>query len=158
MWMINHLCGIYKVNVKTKDPNRRAVFDRFAFYTEMVFKCGCLLYFLSMLSYLVYPFYMYLFEREIVTMLPIYLPGIDEATVTGFAATTCYHLTIMILACIAASAVDFLVTMLVINIPIMAMLIEMEVEKLNGAVTCGKELLVKSKMRNILLMHREMTE
>lgn len=159
-WMINKLHDVYKVNATTKDYNRRTLFDRFAFYTEMVFKCGTSLYFLSALSYFVYPIYVYSIKREIITLMPTYLPGIDEGTATGFVIVTCYHIVLLSVAFVSASACDFLFTMLIANTPIMANLIQMEVQQLNDILTSPKidAPLLNTKLRNILLMHREMTE
>lgn len=158
--MINNLYAIYKVNANTKGLRRRTLFDRFAFYTEIVFKCGTLLYFLSILGYFVYPMYMYWFKREIVTLMPTYIPGINERTASGFVIVTCYHVILLVVAFVAATSCDFLFTMLIANTPVMAILIEMEVQQLNEILTSQKTdvPLLKSKFRNILLMHREMTE
>lgn len=158
--MVNKLHAVYKANVNTKVLRRRTLFDRFAFYTEMVFKCGTFLYFLSVVAYFVYPIYMYWFKREIVTLMPIYIAGINEDTASGFVIVSCYHVILLLVAFIAASAVDFLFTMLIVNTPVMAVLIEMEVEELNDILSRRKidVLLMKSKFRNILLMHGEMTE
>lgn len=136
------------------------MFDRFAFYSETVFECGTFLYFLSILAYFVYPISMYWFKREIVTLLPIYIAGINENTASGFVIVTCYHVILLLVAFTAASSVDFLFTMLIANTPVMAILIEMEVEQLNDILTSPKidVLLMKSKFRNVLLMHHEMTE
>lgn len=159
-WMINYLYEIYKTNAATNCGRRASLFNRFAFYTEIVFMCGILLYFLSMVSYFLYPIYMYLFDGEIVTLIPTYFPGINEKSYSGFIILSCYQILLIFLAFIAASACDFLFTMLIVNVPVMAILIEMEVEQLNDILTSQKvdEPLAKSKFRNILLMHREMTE
>lgn len=160
MWMINYLNDIYKVNVASKDKKRSAYFDNFSFYMEIVFKCGTITYFLSAFSYFVNPIYMYWSEGEIVTLLPTYFPGVDEKTVNGFIILTGYHLTLIILALIASTASDFLFTMLIVNTPIMAVLIEMEVEELNTILIekPNDSAMVKFKLRNIFMMHREMTE
>lgn len=159
-WMINYLYDIYKVNAATKDRRRASLFNRFAFYTEIIFKCGSLLYFLSAVTYLVYPFYVYFFEGEIITLVPLYAPAIDEKTLSGFIILTCYHLILMVFTLIGATACDFLFSMLIANTPVLAILIEMEVQQLNDMLTSQKVdvPLMKFKLRNILLMHREMTE
>lgn len=151
---------IYKVNANTKNHMRRTLFDRFAFYTEMIIECGAFLYFLSIISYFVYPIYTYWLKREIITLLPTFMPGIDEGSASGFIIITCYHILLLLVALVAASACDFLFTILIANTPVMATLIEMEVQQLNDILTSQKVdvLLMKSKFRNILLMHREMTE
>lgn len=158
--MINYLYEIYKVNAATKCQKRTSLFNRFAFYTEVVFKCGTLLYLLSISSYFLYPIYMYLFKGEVIVVLSIYFPGVDETTTGGYIFLLCYHITVLVLALIAVSACDFLFTMLIVNTPAMAILIEDEVQQLNGILT-SQEVdvpLMKSKLKNILLMHREMTE
>lgn len=159
-WMINYLYEIYKVNAVTKCEKRASLFNRFAFYTEIVFKCGALLYLLSISAYFLYPIYMYLFKGEVIVVLSIYFPGIDETTAGGYIFLLCYHITVLALAFIAVSACDFLFTMLIVNTPVMATLIEVEVQQLNGILTSAAVdvPLMKSKLRNILLMHREMTE
>lgn len=159
-WMINTMHDVYKVNVKTSVFRRKALFDRFAFYTEIVFKCGTILYGLSVLSYFAYPLYMYLMEKKIVTVMPTYIPGIDEDSVGGFVITTGYHIIVLAFGMIAASACDFLFMMIIVNIPVMAELIKMEVQQLNEILTSEKVdmSLMRYKLRNILLMHREMTE
>lgn len=160
LWIINYLDGIYKVNIASKDKMRLAYFDKFSRYTEIVFKCGTFLYFLSTISFFVNPLYKYCFEQETVTLLPTYFPGIDETTVNGFIILTCYHLLILVLAFIASTASDFLFTMLILNTPIMAVLIASEVKQLNGILD-EKPVdmaMAKFRLRNILLMHREMTE
>lgn len=152
--------GIYKANAATVSRKRALLFSRFAFYTENVFKVGICLYFLSATAFFLYPMHMYLNEGKIVPLAPTYLPGIDEETFSGFIILTCYHIFIIIMAFIAASSCDCTFTMIILNVPIMALLIKMEVEQLNDALTSEKvdKLLVKCKLRNILLMHREMTE
>lgn len=158
--MINYLYEVYKVNAATKCQQRASLFNRFAFYTEVVFKCGTALYLLSISSYFLYPIYTYLFKGEVIVVLSIYFPGIDETTTEGYIFLLCYHIAILVLAFIAVSACDFLFTMLIVNTPAMAVLIEMEVQQLNDILTSGKVDVpsMKSKLRNILLMHREMTE
>lgn len=159
-WMINYVHDIYKINAATKCRQRAELFDRFAFYTEIIFKVGFLLYAVSMLSYFVYPFYMYLFKGEVVALIPTYAPGINEKSFSGFITLTCYHLLLMALAVIAVAACDLLFTMLIANVPVMANLIAMEVQELNEILTSKRvdELRVKFKLRNIFLMRREMTE
>lgn len=157
-WMIYYLHDIYKVNATTKNRRRAAIFDRFAYYTEVIFMCGIILYFLSALFYFLYPIYMYLIERKVVELIPTYFPGIDENTTSGFIMLSCYHGILMVAASIGISCSDLLFTMLIANTPIMANLIEMEVEQLNDYLEVKQSDMIKLKLRNILLMHREMTE
>lgn len=159
-WMINFLHGIYKVNAATNCPRKASLLNRFALYTEIVFYGSVLLYILSGIGYLLYPIYMYVVEGEIVVMIPTYMPGINEETPSGFIVLTCLHLILLIASVIGAAACDIMFTMLIANTPIMANLIKVEVEQLNDALTSEKvdKLLVKFRFRNMLFMHREMTE
>lgn len=136
------------------------MFTRFAFLTEIIFKFGTFLYFVSGIAFLVYPLYMYFFKGELVTINPSYLPGIDETTVKGYIMITIYHIVLLSVAVVGATASDCLFTMLIANTPVLSLLIEMEVEQLNDALASENtdKLLVKSKFRNMLFMHREMTE
>lgn len=135
------------------------MFERFSYYTEAIFRSGMALYFSSISFYFLYPIYMYLTEGKLVAIIPTYLPGINENTTGGFITLSCYHTILLVLSFIGISCSDLLFTMLIANTPIMANLIEMEVKELN---VCLEEKLgdsmIKFKLRNILLMHREMTE
>lgn len=159
-WMINYLHDIYKVNATTKNRARATLFDRYAYYTEGIFKCGVALYFMSVLSYFLYPIYMYVIDGKIVQLLPTYFPGIDEDTINGFIMLSSYHVALLVFSFIGLSACDLLFTMLIANTPIMANLIEMEVEQLNDHLVekLQDDFMIKMKLRNILLMHREMIE
>lgn len=136
------------------------MFNRFAFYTEIVLKIGITLYFLSTVSFYANLIYTYVFEGEIVAPLPTYFPGVDENSIGGFVVLFGYHSLIMFLGFVAASACDFMFTMLIVNIPVMAELIKMEMGRLNDILT-GEKVdapLMKCTLRNIVLMHRGMTE
>lgn len=163
MWTVNYLNDIYKVNVATKDAKRLAYLNQFSNYMEICFKTGMILYSLSTLAFFINPIYMYVFEHKVVTLAPEYVPGIKESTFDGFIILSCYHLVIVVLALVAASASDFLFTMLVISTPVLAVLVKMEVGHLNEALRQGTSdadnvANIKFKFRNILLMHRDMTE
>lgn len=157
---INYLNDIYRVNMASKDKGRLRYFDSYARYTEIVFKCGTFLYLLSTLSYFLNPLYIYWYKQELVTLLPTYVPGIDENSVKGYVILTFYHILLMGLAFIASVAIDFLYTMIIVNTPILAILIEFQVKQLNEFLveTPNDLSMIKFKLRNILLMHREMTE
>lgn len=136
------------------------MFNRFALLTEIILKFGAFLYFSSGIAVFFYPLYMYIFHGELVTLNPTYLPGIDEKTVKGYIMIMIYQTILETVAVIGATASDCLFTMLIANTPVLSLLIEMEVEQLNEALTSDKvdKLLVKTRFRNMLLMHREMTE
>lgn len=120
---------------------------------------GVGLYSLSALSNFIYPLYMYAFEHEVVTIMPTFVPFIDENTRNGYIVLSAFHVASLILGIIACCATDLLFTMITINTPVMASLIEDEVNQLNETVEGEKPqpMLAKVKLRNILLMNRERT-
>lgn len=158
-WMVNYLLKVYKANIDTKPANRRELFDTFSTYTELSFKIGLFLYFLSILSYFVYPIYMYVFESKIVTIIPSYIPGVNENTYGGYAVLSIYHIVLLVLALFGTTASDFLYVMLIINTPVLAVLLSYEVTELNHILTQKKidENDMKHRVQNIILMHREIT-
>lgn len=98
-------------------------------------------------------------KREVVAMMPTYLPGIDEKTTGGFILLSGYHIIVMAFGFFALAGSDFLFTMVVTNTPIMACLAKMEAEQLNEELKNQESAsMIKWRLRNILLMHLEMTE
>lgn len=138
---------------------RAALFHRFSRYTEIIIKGGFVIYFLATLMYFVFPIYMYLAKGELVGMLPSYLPFVDENTTGGYVVLICYHLALMVFGCTGIAGSDFLFTMAIANTPIMSNLVGFEVELLNEELKHKENApMINGRFRNILFMHREMTE
>lgn len=160
LWMIDYLNDIYKVNITVKDRRRLEILERFSFSMELVYKLGVCLYIVAGIAFLLNPIYMYWFRGEIVTLGPTFVPGIDEKTPKGYIAVTCFHLILIVFTVIASAATDFLFTLFVVNTPLLATLFRDEVNHLNLLLkdNAADSILVKFKLRNILLMHREIKQ
>lgn len=112
----------------------------------------------SALLLLPYPIYMYFIEHQKVPVLVLYIPGIDENTEFGFWMLNSLNFMMMILGSFGMSATDIFYALMLCNIPIMARLIEDEINELNEIIeeNITSTPVWKSKFRNILMMHREM--
>lgn len=152
--MIYYLHDIYEINAATKNRKRAEMFDRFYYYTEdwngSIFFIDIFLLFSDL----------HVLDRRVTPR-----NHTDVFTWHQWEHNWRIHYFVMlsyfllVLSFIGISCSDLLFTKLIANSPIMANLIEMKVEELN---VCLEEKLddsmIKFKLRNILLMHREMTE
>lgn len=159
MWLITYLEKIYKANEKTRAASRTRIFHRCSFFMEFAIKYGTILYFLSVLSYYAFALYMYVYEHEFVTLLPNYIPGIDYKTKYGYAIYFAYHSISIFFGFIGTSACDFFFVMITFNTPLLAALISEDIAELNDLLAAPRQdsQRIKYHLRNILMMHREMT-
>lgn len=114
IYFIQHL---FKVHIKTESKVRRALFERFAFYNEILFIVGVMVYCGAAASFFPYSIYMYLFEDKRVPLLSMYIPGIDENTLVGYFTLITLQILLLILAIIGMSACDIMYAMMLANIP-----------------------------------------
>lgn len=160
MTKIYFILYLFKIHIKTKSDFRLALFERFALYNELIFKNGVVIYTGAAASFFPYPAYMYFFENEKVPLLSMYIPGIDETTFTGHMILIMLQVPLLIMAIVGLTSCDIMYAMLIINIPILARIIEDEVNQLNELL--GKESfrthVLRFRFRNLLLVHREMCE
>ncbi|XP_031636823.1 odorant receptor 67d-like [Contarinia nasturtii] len=158
-WVIHFIQKLYKAHIKTKSKERLAFFSNFAFGTEVFFKVITTLYILSVFTFFPYPLYMYYFENEVVTIIPVYLPGVDETQLAGYIILSCYQVLLFILATFGVLACDFFMAIIIISTLIFAKLISLDMAQINDdLLQKNSTLTVKSRLRNILLMHQEMTK
>lgn len=158
--LMNKLVDIYTANSKATSRNRSIVIQKFTNITEIVIKGGLALYVLAGGFYLVNPVYSYYWRNEIVPLLPMYMPFIDENTTIGFSILTSIHLVFVFLAVIGSACTDFMFVMIIVNMPLLSSIFIDNIGELNGFLREEKvdESLVKAKFKNILLLHREFME
>lgn len=146
--------------MKTKSNVRQRLFQKFATYNFYVVFIGIILYALSAIAYLVYPFIMYYLERKFVPLLTIFVPGVDEKTIDGYITLSCIHIIILLVASLGLAGVDLFYAILLVNIPVMSNLVKIECTDLNALLKEKPKLdyLWKQKFKNILLMHLEETK
>lgn len=156
-WLINFIQNLYKIHIKTKSKERLEYFQMFSVNTEILFKMILILYVLSTFTFLPYPIYMYLFKNEIVTMLPLHMPGVDETTFAGYISLSAYHFVSLFLATLGVCACDFFVAIMIVSTLIFAKIITLEMSHIDGDLEeKDSTSIVRGRFRNILLMHQEM--
>lgn len=89
-------------------------FNQFAFFTELLFKGIFITYFVSMSAFPLYPIFIYLVNGELVLMIPIYLPFIDEITPVGYTILIIYQFFVFAFASVGLAAVGFLLAIMII--------------------------------------------
>lgn len=158
--MADFIIDVYKQNTVAVSPHRYSIFERFVKYCELIFKVGLALYILSISLYFIDPMYKYLFENQIVTLLPVYLPKIDEKSNIGYAFYLILHLLMLIFAALASAGSDFIFMMIIANVPALANIFEDSTHDLNRELLKDKDgfLMSRYKFRNILLLHKEIYE
>lgn len=112
------------------------------------------------MSYLIYPFVTYYLERKFVPLVFVFFPGVNEETVNGYITLTCLHIFLLFISSLGLAGVDIFYAVLLVNIPIMSKLIEVECKDLNRilAKNSKRDYLWKQRFQNILLMHLEETK
>lgn len=158
--LMNKLVDIYTANSKTTSRNRSIVIQKFATITKIVIKGGLTLYVLAGCFYLLNPLYSYHWRNEIVPLVPLYMPFIDENTTIGFTILTSIHLVFLALAVIGSACTDFMFVMIIVNMPLLSSIFSDNIGELNAILReeTVDESLVKTKFKNILLLHREFME
>lgn len=97
-WIIRFIQNLYKIHTKTKSHERKKYFNNFAMVTEVLFKVITTLYILSVFTFFPYQIYMYFVKNEVVPIIPIYLPFVDDATLAGYVFLSGFQVVIFFLA------------------------------------------------------------
>lgn len=150
---------LFKLHIKTKSKFRLELFARFANYNDLMVKIGCVLYLGAAASIVPYPVYMYFFRNEKVPFILMFIPGIDENTISGYSILMFSQFFLLIIAILGMSSCDLMYITMISNIPIFARLIEDEINELQNALQMNRcnTPLWKVRFRNLLVMHQEMT-
>lgn len=157
---MDNLIRIFSVNSKNASRDRMMLMRKYAFITELVLKGGFLTYTLAAAFYPIYPIYAYYWNNELIPMIPLFFPFIDEDTKSGFITITSIHFIFVILALISSACTDFMFAMIIVNIPVLSNIFFDNVRELNEILRKEKVdmVLAKAKFKNILLLHREYCE
>lgn len=159
-WTISLIQDIYTCHSKTKSREISEYFEKFASFTELLFKLMLGGFGISPFAFILYPVYMYFVNDELITIIPLYLPGIDETTVVGFIILNLYLLLISIIGSICLSALEFLMAIIIISSLIFAKIVSSELQQINTDLQdddCGMLAMI-GRFRNIFLMHQQMGE
>lgn len=158
-WVINIIQNLYKENIKTECLERLEYFRKFALFTDYFFKILLFFYISTVSTCFVYPFFVYFTQNEVVPIMPLYVPYVDESTVIGFTIISIYHVLMVLLASFGISATDFFLAIIIISSLMFAKLITLELRQIQMDLQekCS-EIELKARFRNILRMHKEMCE
>lgn len=114
------------------------------------------------LLFCMFPVVLYYMTAQLVVLLPVFVPFVDETTVSGYFVLTSIHTLWSVQSTIGLIGADVLMAFLFLHILPMVELIELcfaemnEVSKLQR--TAFNNILLKMQLRNILQMHKELTE
>lgn len=125
---------------------------------EILFKVVLSAYFLPFFGFLGYPIFVYLTTGQVVPILPVYLPMIDESTHVGLLINTVFHLSLMVVAVVGYTAIDYFIAVGITSSLIFAKLISIDLQQINFDLIESELLTAKARFWNVLLMHREMSE
>lgn len=158
--VVDKFVEIFKMNSKNPSNKRQMILQRHAFFTELALKGGFLAYAMAAVFYFVEPIHSFLFQNKLVTILPVYFPYLDTNTTNGFAVTTFFHLFMITLSGLGCAYSDFLLFMIIVNIPMLSHFMTDDIKELNEILKSKRVnmMQVKGKFRNILFMHREILE
>lgn len=158
--LIRKEIDIYEANSKNVSLKRAMLAQRFASLSEWIFNGGCTVYMFGGMFYLLNPLYSYYWLGEIVPILPIYMPLIDETTTEGFIGLTVMHLVFLVLTVVSTAAADFMYVLLIFNMILFARIFSDNVDELNATLRGEEVNRIEAKFRltNILLIHREIFE
>lgn len=158
--IMDKIIDIYAVNANTTSHARATLLKNCSTISELVLKGGFVVYCCVGLFYLINPFYSYYVRDELVPMLPLYWPIYDETTTIGFTMLAINQLFITGLTLIGIGSVDLLFIAVFVNVPVLSTIFGDNIRDLNKILREEKvdDLQAKAKLRNILLMHREIWE
>lgn len=154
--MITLIERMFESHIKTNSKSRQMLFKRFALYTDLIVKCGLVMYLGAFIMFLPYPMYMLRFENQKELIIPLYIPGIDHSTSSGYFLLMVMQVSIMFLGAVGLCCCDVFYALILSNVPLMARLIEDEVHQLNEMLEKSKDSWTH-KFLTILMMHQKMT-
>lgn len=159
-WTICLIQDLYKIHAKTKSRELAVYFEKFAVFTEILFKIMIIAFLSSTVTFFLYPFYMYFIKGELMPMMPLYLPFVNESTIIGFIIINSYQFLCAVISVVGLSALEFLTAIIIISSLIFAKLISRDLLQINAdlqEIDPGM-LIVKARLRNIFLMHQQLGE
>lgn len=158
-WIVNCLQNLHKVHITTKSAERLEYFGTFTLAIEFLFKFLIFVYAVSLCVFFLNPVYMYYFENELVAVMPLYMPGIDENTTTGLTLVTIFHVYLLTVFLLGSLAAEYFFSVIIVSPLIFAKLISLEMDQIHiDLQENDTALFVNARFRNILQMHQEANE
>lgn len=151
---------LYKINAKSKSRELAQYFEKFATFTEFLFKSMIIVFVLGPFLFMLFPIYKYFTDGELIPIMPLFAPFIDEKTCIGYIVLNLYLLLISVTGITCLVALEFLMAIIIISSLIFAKLIGRQLQQMNFDLADSdcKMSTIKGRLRNIFLMHQEMGE
>lgn len=159
--LINKLIHVFKANQKHPSIKRLSTLSRYVKVTEYCFKCGFGIYTLTAIVFLSYPLATYLVSNEIVPMIPLLFPLIDQNTLSGYIVKFLIEASAVVGASAGSTTTDTTFAMIIINVHAMAYMFSASVDDLNNALGKRKRStsnVIKVYFRNSLLQNIDLVE
>lgn len=95
-------------------------------------------------------------------LMPVYLWGVDERSLAGYALLSAYHLVLTGFGCIGIACSDMLMTMFVVHMMPMARILDGMFAQMNGRLRAGVRMEDSREFdgffRNTIRVHKEICE
>lgn len=160
VWMITTIQNLYKVHIDTESRTRGKFMSQCAFVTEIVFKLMASTYNLAVFAFFMLPIFVYVVTGELIPIAPIYIPGIDENSFSGYVALVGIHILCFFAAVLGFIATEFLLAVVIMSTMIFGKLIAADMKLINEDVEQDQPNILHARLRlkNVLLMHQELCE
>lgn len=158
-WLLSFIQNFYKVHITTKSVERAAYFRKFALAIEYIFLFIMFFYTSTVASAFMFPVLVYFTKHELIPLIPLFIPGIDEKTTIGYIALWIYHTILELVALFGVMALDFVLVVVILSTLMFSKLISWEMDEIHRQLQeKNSALAVKVRFRNILLMHHSIFE
>lgn len=158
IWILNFIQKLYTENANTKSHARAEYFRKFGLFTEILFKLIAMAIISICMMLFSSPIYAYFINDELVPFIPLYMPCMDETTLIGYTLLMIFQLFVFIIGNLFFLSFEFLLDVIVISSLIFGKLIALDTEQVNSDLKKKKFIDAKHRMRNVFLMHQEMSE
>lgn len=169
--IVNKIIEVYAVNSIGASRKRFKLLQLLSTITELLLTYGFAGSCWCGVLFIMNPIFSYVWLHEMRPMLPIYMPFINEDTLSGFVQLTLIHIILIVTGVIGTASVDFMIVMIVLNVPIFSSIFSDNVQELNGILhaedgdggDCSgdgpdKSVMIKAKLRNMFFMFGEISE
>lgn len=150
---------LFKVHIASKSGDRVNYLGKFAFGFEILFIALFTIVTLVIIPFFVYPFYVYHTENKLISIMPMFIWGIDETEPFGYTILAIAHTIIIMSGVVGLLACDYFLAVMIISPLMFAKLIALEIDEIHSDMheteTASN---VSARFRNVLQMHQEVIE
>ncbi|XP_053698705.1 putative odorant receptor 83c [Sabethes cyaneus] len=153
---------IYLRHLNGDEKQKAVVLKNITLLLNLV-KVTTVLYLSTILLFSAYPVYMYVFEKTVITMFPLYIPGVSTESILGYWMTNSFHILFAIYGLFGALASDTAFMMFIFHIVSYTELFAIEFDKFaedltliqNDADSKNHSDFCHTQMRQIISSHQE---